>query len=194
MSTNTLVPMVIHKTKDGERAMDLWSRLLEDRIIMLHDGVDSASASVISSAMLYLASVDSEKPIQFYINSPGGSVVDGFQIYDTMRMIKPPVHTFIVGQAASMGSFLASSGEKGHRYISKNSTHMMHQVSSGMGRSNIQDMEVSMEETKRINAQLLNIYSENTGKSIDELKAHMVRDNFMVPEECVEFGLSDVII
>lgn len=142
--------------------------------------------------MLYLDSISNE-PIHFYINSPGGSVIAGFQIYDTMRMIKSPVHTYVVGQAASMGSLLASSGEKGFRFISENSTHMMHQVSAGTS-GNVQEMRVSMEETERINDQLMGIYAKNTGKTVKKLKTHMVWDKYMVPKQCVEFGLCDKIV
>ena len=191
--TNSLVPIVIQKTKDGERSFDIFSRLLVDRIVTLDSQVNETSAALIKAQMLFLESEKPEEPIHFYINSPGGSVVAGLGIYDTMEIIACPVHTYITGCAASMGSFLAAAGEKGHRYITRSSSHMIHQVSAGNS-GQILDMEISMAETKRLNELLVSEYAKNTGKTVEELKEKMNRDCYLPAEESIEYGLADEIL
>lgn len=185
-------PVVIEKDEHGnERSYDLFSRLLKDRIIMLDTDVNSDSASIITASLLFLQSEDKKAPIHFYINSPGGSVIAGMQIYDTMKMISCPVHTYVLGQAASMGSFLASSGDK--RYMSQYSRHMMHMVSSG-NQGQILDMEVEMEETRVLNEMLMGIYSENTGQSAKKIKKDIQRNLYLSAEKSIAYGLADAVI
>lgn len=186
-----IIPVVTEKTNEGTRNSDLYSRLLQDRIIILDTDVDEVSSSIITGSLLFLQLLDEKKPIHFYINSPGGSCIDGMQIYDTMKMISCPVYTYVLGQAASMGSFLASSGDK--RYISRNSKHMMHMVSSGT-RGQILDMEVSMEQTRQTNETLMRIYSENTGQPVERIKKDLNRDFYLTAHESIEYGLADEII
>jgi len=188
-----LVPMVIEKTSSGERAMDIQSRLLRDRIIMLHDEVNDHSASLIVSQLLFLESENTERDILFYINSPGGSVTAGLAILDTMNFIKPDISTVVMGQAASMGSLLASSGTKGKRIMLPYSRQMIHQVSSG-SRGTAIDMRIQLEETLRLNKTLTEIYVKNTGKTYEQLEKDMSRDCYMVAEECVAYGLADRIV
>jgi ATP-dependent Clp protease, protease subunit len=188
----SLIPMVVEQTSKGERSYDIYSRLLKDRIIMLHDDVNEHSASVIVAQLLFLES-ESDKDIHFYINSPGGSVIAGLSILDTMRFIKCDVSTIVMGQAASMGSLLASSGTKGKRLMLPSARHMIHQVSSGT-RGTAIDMKIALEETLKLNEYLTNIYVENTGKTYEELEQDMSRDKFMSAQESVEYGLADRII
>lgn len=188
----SLIPMVLEHTSKGERAMDIYSRLLKDRIIMLHDDVNEHSASVIVAQLLFLES-ESDKDIHFYINSPGGSVIAGLSILDTMRFVKCDVSTIVMGQAASMGSLLASSGTSGKRLILPSARHMIHQVSSGT-RGTAIDMKIALEETLKLNEYLTNIYVENTGKTYQQLELDMSRDKFMSAQESVDYGLADKII
>jgi ATP-dependent Clp protease protease subunit len=188
----SLIPMVVEQTSKGERSYDIYSRLLKDRIVMLHDDVNENSASVIVAQLLFLES-ESDKDIHFYINSPGGSVTAGLSILDTMRFIKCDVSTIVMGQAASMGSLLASSGTKGKRLILPSARHMIHQVSSGT-RGTAIDMKIALEETLKLNEYLTNIYVENTGKTYEELELDMSRDKFMSARESVDYGLADRII
>jgi ATP-dependent Clp protease, protease subunit len=186
------IPTVTDKDPNGSKSYhDLYSRLLNDRIIVLDTDVDEVSSSIIVGCLLFLQLEDADKPIHFYINSPGGSCVDGLQIYDTMKTISCPVYTYVVGQAASMGSFLASSGDK--RFISKHSKHMMHMVSSGV-KGQILDMEVAMHQTRDINETLMNIYSENTGKPTAQIKEDLNRDFYLTAQESIDYGLADEII
>ena len=178
-----LVPMVIEKTSSGERAMDIQSRLLRDRIIMLHDEVNDHSASLIVSQLLFLESENTERDILFYINSPGGSVTAGLAILDTMNFIKPDISTVV----------LASSGTKGKRIMLPYSRQMIHQVSSG-SRGTAIDMRIQLEETLRLNKTLTEIYVQNTGKTYEQLEKDMSRDCYMVAEECVAYGLADRIV
>jgi ATP-dependent Clp protease protease subunit len=184
--------MVVEQTSKGERSYDIYSRLLKDRIIMLHDDVNENSASVIVAQLLFLES-ESDKDIHFYINSPGGSVTAGLSILDTMRFIKCDVSTIVMGQAASMGSLLASSGTKGKRLILPSARHMIHQVSSGT-RGTAIDMKIALEETLKLNEYLTNIYVENTGNTYEQLELDMSRDKFMSARESVNYGLADRII
>jgi ATP-dependent Clp protease, protease subunit len=188
----SLIPMVVEQTSKGERSYDIYSRLLKDRIIMLHDDVNEHSASVIVAQLLFLES-ESDKDIHFYINSPGGSVIAGLSILDTMRFVKCDVSTIVMGQAASMGSLLASSGAAGKRLILPSARHMIHQVSSGT-RGTAIDMKIALEETLKLNEYLTNIYVENTGKTYQQLELDMSRDKFMSAQESVDYGLADKII
>lgn len=189
----SLIPMVVEQTSKGERSYDIYSRLLKDRVIMLDTDVNETSASLIVAQMLFLESEDSDRDIQFYINSPGGSVIAGLSILDTMRFIKCDVSTIVMGQAASMGSLLASSGTKGKRFMLPSARHMIHQVSSGT-RGTAIDMKIALEETLKLNEYLTNVYVENTGKTYEQLELDMSRDKFMSAQESVEYGLADSII
>jgi ATP-dependent Clp protease protease subunit len=188
-----LVPMVIEKTANGERAMDIQSRLLRDRIIMLMDDVNEHSASLVVAQMLFLESEDPDRDILFYINSPGGSVISGLSILDTMQFIKCDVSTIVMGQAASMGSLLASSGTKGKRLILPRARHLIHQPLGG-AQGQASDMEIQVNEILRMKKQLTEIYVTNTGKSYEELEQDMDRDNILTAEEAVDYGLADRII
>jgi ATP-dependent Clp protease protease subunit len=190
-----LVPIVIEKRSDGERSYDIYSRLLRDRLIILDTDVNNASAGLIVAQLLFLESESSEKPIHFYINSPGGSVTAGMSIYDTMQFIKCPVHTYVMGQAASMGSLLAQAGEPGHRYIMKHARHMIHQPSGG-AQGMVSDIEISYREIQRIKEELTQVYVQHNtaGKTFEELTRDMDRDNFMTAEESVAYGLADRVL
>jgi ATP-dependent Clp protease protease subunit len=190
-----LVPMVIEKRSDGERSYDIYSRLLRDRIIMLDTDVNSHSASLIVAQLLFLESENNTLPVHFYINSPGGSVTAGMSIYDTMQFIKSPVHTYVMGQAASMGSLLAQAGEPGQRFIMKHARHMIHQPSGG-AQGMVSDIEITYKEIQRIKEELTQVYvlHNTAGKTFDELTKDMDRDNFMTAEESVAYGLADSII
>jgi len=188
-----LIPTVIEKTHNGERAYDIYSRLLKDRIVMLDDEVNSHSSSIITSQLLFLESQDPDADILFYINSPGGSVTAGMAIFDTMNFIKCNVSTIVMGQAASMGSLLASAGQKGKRYILPNARHMIHQPLGGAsGQSS--DVEIQAAELKRWKEVLTKIYVDATGHSYEELEKDMDRDNFMTAEQSLAYGLCDEII
>jgi ATP-dependent Clp protease, protease subunit len=188
-----LVPIVLEQTSKGERSYDIYSRLLKDRIVMLDNEVSSHSASLIVAQMLFLESEDPERPIFFYINSPGGSVTAGMSIYDTMQFIRCPVHTIVMGQAASMGSLLACAGAVGHRHILPNARHMIHQPLGGAS-GQATDVEIQARELLRWKEVLTTIYVRHTGKSYDVLRGDMERDNFMTAEQSVEYGLADKVI
>jgi len=188
-----LVPIVIEHTSKGERSYDIYSRLLRDRVIMLDTEVTSHAASLVVAQMLFLESENPDKPINFYINSPGGSVTAGMSIYDTMQFIKCPIHTIVLGQAASMGSLLATAGAKGHRYILPNARHMIHQPLGGAS-GQATDVEIQARELLRWKMVLTNIYVTHTGKLYSELERDMERDNFMTAQEAVEYGLADELI
>ena len=189
---SSLIPMVVEQTNRGERSYDIYSRLLKDRIIMLDTDVNQMSASLIVAQMLFLESSNKEKPINFYINSPGGSVTAGMSIYDTMQLIKCPVHTIVIGMAASMGSFLASAGT-GTRMVLPNSRHMIHQPLGGTS-GQASDVEIQYKELQFWKDKLTELYAKHTGQSVDILRADMDRDNFMSAERAVEYGLADRII
>lgn len=188
-----LVPMVIESTSKGERAMDIQSRLLRERIILLEGEVHDQMANLIVAQLLFLESEDSEKDIHLWINSPGGSVTAGLAILDTMDFIKPDVSTIAIGSVCSMGSLLASSGTKGKRFILPRARHMIHQVSSG-SRGTAIDMKIALEETLRLNKELTEIYVKNTGKPFEELEKDMSRDYYMSAEEAVKYGLADEVL
>ena len=183
----------MEQTNRGERSYDIYSRLLNDRIIMLHDEVNSATASVVVAQLLYLESQDPTKDISLYINSPGGSVTDGLAIYDTMQYIKCDVSTICMGMAASMGAFLLSAGTKGKRLALPNSTIMIHQPLGGY-KGQATDMEIHTRYMLDTKARLNRILSENTGKPLDVVKADTERDNFMTAQEALEYGLIDKVI
>ena len=195
----SLVPYVVEQTSRGERSYDIFSRLLNDRIIILSEEVNSTTASLIVAQMLYLEAQDPDKDIQFYINSPGGSVTDGMAIYDTMQFIKCDVSTICVGMAASMGAFLLSSGTKGKRLALPNAEIMIHQPSGGtQGQATdmqIQgDMEIDVEHFLKIKQRLNEILAANTGKPLETIKVDTERDNFMTAEEAQAYGLVDKVI
>ena len=190
-----LVPMVVEQDGRGERAYDIYSRLLKDRIIMLDTDVSEHSASLIIAQLLFLESENSEKDISFFINSPGGVVTAGLAIYDTMQFIKPDISTIVMGQACSMGSLLATAGTAGKRKMLPNARHMIHQVSSGAQGTAI-DMKIAMEETLRMNKALTEIYVKHNskGKTYDQLEKDMSRDFFMTATEALDYGLIDAIV
>ena len=188
-----LVPNVIVRTRDGERGYDIYSRLLEDRIIFLGEEVTEGSANTIVAQLLHLANEDPDKDIQLYINSPGGSVYDGLAIYDTMQYIKPDVQTIGIGLQASMGAFLLSSGAKGKRFVLPNARVMIHQPSSGT-QGMVTDQEISLRESVRMKELLAKAIAKNTGQKLEKVKADMERDYWMSADEAVKYGLADAII
>ena len=189
----SLVPYVVEQTSRGERSYDIFSRLLNDRIIFLSEEVNDTTASLIVAQMLYLEAQDPDKDIQFYINSPGGSVTAGMAIYDTMQYIKCDVATICVGMAASMGAFLLSAGTKGKRMALPNAEIMIHQPSAGT-QGQITDMAIHLKRLETIKARLNRILAENTGKSIEVVTDACERDNFMTSEEALAFGLIDRVL
>mgnify|MGYP002310296964 FL=1 len=189
----SLVPYVVEQTSRGERSYDIFSRLLNDRIIILSEEVNSTTASLIVAQMLYLEAQDPDKDIQFYINSPGGSVTDGMAIYDTMQFIKCDVSTICVGMAASMGAFLLSSGTKGKRLALPNAEIMIHQPSGGT-QGQATDMQIQVERMLKIKHRLNEILASNTGKPLETIKIDTERDNFMTAEEAQAYGLVDKVI
>ena len=190
---NTLVPMVVEQTSRGERAYDIYSRLLKDRIVFLVGTVNDTVASLITAQLLYLESENPKKEISFYINSHGGLVTAGLGIYDTMQYIKPPVSTLCIGQASSMGSFLLAAGEKGKRLSLPNSRIMVHQPSAGY-QGQATDIEIHAKEILDLKKRLNKIYSKHTKKSEDEIKKALERDKFMSPPEAKDFGLIDEVV
>ena len=189
----SLVPYVVEQTSRGERSYDIFSRLLNDRIIFLSEEVNDTTASLIVAQLLYLEAQDPDKDIQFYINSPGGSVTAGMAIYDTMKYIKCDVATICVGLAASMGAFLLSAGTKGKRMALPNAEIMIHQPSAGT-QGQITDMAIHMKRLETIKARMNRILAENVGRGVDEVTAACERDNFMTSEEALEFGLIDRVL
>ena len=189
----SLVPYVVEQTSRGERSYDIFSRLLNDRIVMLSEEVNDTTASLIVAQLLYLEAQDPDKDIQFYINSPGGSVTDGMAIYDTMQYIKCDVSTICVGMAASMGAFLLSSGARGKRIALPNAEIMIHQPSAGT-QGKVTDMEIDVEHYLKIKQRLNEIMARNTGKSAEEIKLASERDNWMTAEEAQAYGLIDKVI
>ena len=188
-----LIPYVVEQTSRGERSYDIFSRLLNDRIIFLSEDVNDTTASLIVAQLLYLEAQDPDKDIQFYINSPGGSVTAGMAIYDTMQYIKCDVATICVGMAASMGAFLLSAGTKGKRMALPNAEIMIHQPSAGT-QGQITDMAIHLKRLETIKSRMNKIMSENTGKSIEEVTEACERDNFMSAEEALQFGLIDRVL
>ena len=189
----SLVPYVVEQTSRGERSYDIFSRLLNDRIIFLSEEVNDTTASLIVAQLLYLEAQDPDKDIQFYINSPGGSVTAGMAIYDTMQYIKPDVSTICIGMAASMGAFLLAAGTKGKRLALPNSEIMIHQPLGGT-QGQATEILIHAKHIERTRANLNRILAENTGKSLEEIAKDTERDNFMTAEEAKEFGLIDKVI
>lgn len=188
-----LVPNVIVRTRDGERGYDIYSRLLEDRIIFLGEEVTEMTANVVVAQLLHLANENPDKDIQLYINSPGGSVYDGLAIYDTMQYIAPDVQTIGIGLQASMGAFLLSSGAKGKRFVLPNARMMIHQPSSGT-RGKVTDQEISLRESIALKERLATIMADNTGQKLDKIKADMERDYWLSAADAVAYGLADEVI
>tara|TARA_Y100001935_G_scaffold232250_1_gene213839 strand:- start:2043 stop:2651 length:609 start_codon:yes stop_codon:yes gene_type:complete len=190
---NNLIPMVVEQTSRGERAFDIYSRLLKERIVFVVGAINDQVASVVTAQLLFLESEDPKKEIFLYINSPGGLVTSGLGIYDTMQYIKPDVSTLCIGQAASMGSFLLAAGTKGKRFSLPNSRIMVHQPSAGF-QGQATDIEIHANEVLSLKKRLNEIYSKHTGKTVDEIKTALERDNFMTPESAKEFGLVDKVV
>ena len=190
---NTLIPMVVEQSSRGERAYDIYSRLLKERIVFLVGPINDNVASLVTAQLLFLESEDPKKEIFLYINSPGGLVTAGLGIYDTMQYIKPDVSTLCIGQAASMGSFLLASGTKGKRFSLPNSRIMVHQPSAGF-QGQATDIEIHANEVLSLKKRLNEIYSKHTNKSVDEIKAALERDNFMTPDNAKDFGLIDKVV
>ena len=189
----SLVPYVVEQTSRGERSYDIFSRLLNDRIIMLSEEVNDTTASLIVAQLLYLEAQDPDKDIQFYINSPGGSVTSGLAIYDTMQYMKPDVSTICIGMAASMGAFLLSSGAKGKRIALPNAEIMIHQPSGG-SQGQCTDIQIQAEQILKIKKRLNAILAENTGKDIETIERDCERDHFMTAEEAQTYGIIDKVI
>jgi len=190
---NNLIPMVVEQSNRGERAYDIYSRLLKERIVFLVGPVNDSVASLITAQLLFLESENPKKEIYLYINSPGGLVTAGLGIYDTMQYIKPEVSTLCIGQAASMASFLLAAGEKGKRFSLPNSRVMVHQPSAGFT-GQATDIEIHAKEVLSLKKRLNEIYSKHTGKSVEEIKAALERDNFMTAENAKSFGLIDKVV
>ena len=190
---NNLVPMVVEQSSKGERAYDIYSRLLKERIIFLTGQINDTVASLVTAQLLFLEAEDPKKEIFLYINSPGGLVTAGLGIYDTMQYIKPDISTLCIGQAASMGSFLLAAGTKGKRFSLPNSRIMVHQPSAGF-QGQATDIEIHANEVLSLKKRLNEIYSKHTGKSVDEIKSALERDNFMTAETAKSFGLIDEVV
>ena len=190
---NTLIPMVVEQSSKGERAYDIYSRLLKERIIFLVGPINDSVASLVTAQMLFLESENSKKEIYLYINSPGGLVTAGLGVYDTIQYIKPPVSTLCIGQAASMGSFLLAAGEKGKRFSLPNSRIMVHQPSAGF-QGQATDIQIHAKEILSLKERLNKIYSKHTGKSVKEISQALERDYFMTAEEAKDFGLIDSVV
>ena len=190
---NNLIPMVVEQSSRGERAYDIYSRLLKERIVFVVGPINDNIASLVTAQLLFLESEDPKKEISLYINSPGGLVTAGLGIYDTMQYIKPEISTLCIGQAASMGSFLLAAGAKGKRFSLPNSRIMVHQPSAGF-QGQATDIEIHANEVMSLKKRLNEIYSKHTGKTVDEIKTSLERDNFMTPENAKDFGLIDKVV
>ena len=190
---SNLVPMVVEQSNRGERAYDIYSRLLKERIIFLTGQINDTVASLVTAQLLFLEAEDPKKEIYLYINSPGGLVTAGLGIYDTMQYVKPDISTLCIGQAASMGSFLLSAGKKGKRFSLPNSRIMVHQPSAGF-QGQATDIEIHANEVLALKKRLNEIYSKHTGKTVDEIKTALERDNFMTAESAKAFGLIDEVV
>jgi ATP-dependent Clp protease protease subunit len=190
---NNLIPMVVEQSSRGERAYDIYSRLLKERIVFLVGPINDNVATLITAQLLFLESENPKKEIFFYINSPGGLVNAGFGVYDTMQYIKPSVSTLCIGQASSMGSFLLAAGENGKRFSLPNSRIMVHQPSAGF-QGQATDIEIHANEIMLLKKRLNEIYSKHTGRTVEEIKNALERDKFMTPQESKEFGLIDKVV
>lgn len=194
MNYMSLVPTVIEQTGRGERAYDIYSRLLNDRIVMLNEEVNSVTAGLVVAQLLFLEGQDPEKDISLYINSPGGSITDGMAIFDTMNYIKCDVSTICMGMAASMASFLLAAGAKGKRFALPNSEIMIHQPLGGTGRAQASDIEIHAKHIVKIKQKMNKMYSEMTGQPVEVIEKDTDRDNFMTAEEALKYGLIDKVI
>ena len=190
---NNLIPMVVEQSSRGERAYDIYSRLLKERIVFVVGPINDSVASLVTAQLLYLESEDPKKEISLYINTPGGLVTAGLGIYDTMQYVKPDISTLCIGQAASMGSFLLAAGTKGKRFSLPNSRIMVHQPSAGF-QGQATDIEIHANEVLSLKKRLNEIYSKHTGKSVDEIKTALERDNFMTADAAKSFGLIDEVV
>ena len=190
---SSLIPMVVEQSSKGERAYDIYSRLLKERIIFLTGQINDNIASLVTAQLLFLEAEDPKKEIYLYINSPGGLVTAGLGIYDTMQYVKPDISTLCIGQAASMGSFLLAAGTKGKRFSLPNSRVMVHQPSAGF-QGQVTDIEIHANEVSSLKKRLNEIYSKHTGKSVDEIKTALERDNFMTADAAKSFGLIDQVV
>ena len=192
---NALIPMVVENTARGERSYDLYSRLMKERIVFFTGEVETNMCNVLIAQLLFLEAENAEQPIGMYINSPGGSVYDGLAVYDIMRYIKSPVHTYVTGMAASMGSFIAQAGEPGHRYLLPSAITMIHQPSSGT-RGKISDMEIDLKESLRIKREMTELYVKHNSKNrtYEEFEKLMDRDRWLTAPEAIELGLADQIV
>jgi ATP-dependent Clp protease protease subunit len=192
---NALIPMVIEQSPRGERSYDLYSRLMKERVVFMTGEVETNMCNVLCAQLLFLEAEDPTLPINMYINSPGGSVYDGLSVYDTMQYIKCPVHTYVSGMAASMGSFMAMAGEAGHRYLLPHSITMIHQPSSGT-RGKISDMEIDLHESLRIKKMMTDLYVKHNsrGTTYEEFERLMDRDKWLTAEQALELGLADQIV
>ena len=190
---NTLIPMVVEQSNRGERAYDIYSRLLKERIVFIVGTINDNVASLVTAQLLFLESEDPKKEISLYINSPGGLVTAGLGIYDTIQYVKPDVSTLCIGQAASMGSFLLAAGAKGKRFSLPNSRIMVHQPSAGF-QGQATDIEIHAKEVLSLKKRLNEIYSKHTNKSVEEIRPALERDNFMTPEDAKDFGLIDKVV
>jgi len=190
---NTLIPMVVEQSSKGERAYDIYSRLLKERIVFVVGPINDNVASLVTAQLLYLESENPKKEISFYINSPGGLVNAGLGVYDTMQYVKSPVSTLCIGQASSMGSFLLAAGENGKRFSLPNSRIMVHQPSAGF-QGQATDIEIHANEIMLLKKRLNEIYSKHTGRTVEEIKNALERDKFMTPQEAKEFGLIDKVV
>ena len=190
---SNLIPMVVEQSNRGERAYDIYSRLLKERIIFLTGQINDTVASLVTAQLLFLEAEDPKKEIYLYINSPGGLVTAGLGIYDTMQYVKPDISTLCIGQAASMGSFLLSAGKKGKRFSLPNSRIMVHQPSAGF-QGQATDIEIHANEVLSLKKRLNEIYSKHTGKTVDEIKSALERDNFMTADSAKSFGLIDEVV
>jgi ATP-dependent Clp protease protease subunit len=190
---NTLIPMVVEQSNRGERAYDIYSRLLKERIVFIVGPINDNVASLVTAQLLFLESEDPKKEISLYINSPGGLVTAGLGIYDTIQYVKPDVSTLCIGQAASMGSFLLAAGAKGKRFSLPNSRIMVHQPSAGF-QGQATDIEIHAKEVLSLKKRLNEIYSKHTNKSVEDIKPALERDNFMTPEDAKDFGLIDKVV
>jgi ATP-dependent Clp protease protease subunit len=190
---NNLIPMVVEQSNRGERAYDIYSRLLKERIVFLVGPINDSVATLVTAQLLFLESENPKKEIYFYINSPGGLVNAGLGVYDTMQYIRSPVSTLCIGQASSMGSFLLAAGEKGKRFSLPNSRIMVHQPSAGF-QGQATDIEIHANEIMLLKKRLNEIYSKHTGRNVEEIKNALERDKFMTPQEAKEFGLIDKVV
>jgi ATP-dependent Clp protease protease subunit len=190
---NNLIPMVVEQSSRGERAFDIYSRLLKERIVFLVGSINDSVATLVTAQLLYLESENPQKEIYFYINCPGGLVNAGLGVYDTMQYIKSPVSTLCIGQASSMGSFLLAAGENGKRFSLPNSRIMVHQPSAGF-QGQATDIEIHANEIMSLKKRLNEIYSKHTGRTIEEIRNALERDKFMTPQEAKEFGLIDKVV